>query len=90
MTTNKEWLFSLPLHELYAWFDSEYVETANATSHGDTAELEREIATLTEELEAAIASKLRIMEEREHYRAMLGKAIDFAYAITLLVDEGAA
>ena len=91
--TNKEWLDYLAHNapsELQAWFDSEHVENANATLDGDTAALEREIAMLKAELEAAIASKLRIIEERETYRELLGKAIDFAYAITLLVDEGAA
>ena len=91
--TNWEYLEALANNspdELQAWFDSEHVETPNAISHGDTAALEREIAMLKAELEAAIASKLRIIEERETYRELLGKAIDFAYAITLLVDEGAA
>ena len=83
MTTNKEWLFSLPLHELYAWFDSEHVETPNATLHGDTAALSAKIAALTSELDSA-------RRDRETYRELLGQAIDFAYAITLLVDEGAA
>ena len=84
--TNWEWLEALANNspdELQAWFDSEHVETQNGTSHGDTAALEAKIAALTAELDSA-------RRDRETYRELLGKAIDFAYAITLLVDEGAA
>ena len=80
---NREWLYSLDVADLADWFDSEHVETPNATSHGDTAALEAKIAALTAELDSA-------RRDRETYRELLGKAIDFAYAITLLVDEGAA
>lgn len=43
--TNKEWLFSLPLDELYAWFDAEHGEGYVNES------LLRTVDELTEELE---------------------------------------
>ena len=84
--TNWEYLEALANNspsELQAWFDSEHVETPNATSHGDTAALDAKIAALTAELDSA-------RRDRETYRELLGKAIDFAFDITLLLDEGAA
>ena len=37
MTTNKEWLFSLPLDEQIAWMNQEHVEGENGILDGDTA-----------------------------------------------------
>ena len=84
--TNWEWLEALANSapcELQVWFDSEHVENANATVDGDTAALNAKIAALTAELDSA-------RRDRETYRELLGKAIDFAFDITLLLDEGAA
>ena len=67
-------------------------------------EVREENEKLHEELEAAIASKLCVMEERdrladelltatrerEMYRKLLSRAIDNAYETTMLLDEGAA
>ena len=126
--TNWEYLEALANNspdELQAWFDSEHVETPNATLHGDTAALDAKCNMLYDELDAAYAKNRSLREhiakmqegrngwhikgkelqkkvdsltaeldsarrDRETYRELLGKAIDFAYAITLLVDEGAA
>ena len=63
--TNWEYLEALANNspdELQAWFDSEHVETPNATLHGDTAALEREIANAN--------------AEREYYREVLGRMLD--------------
>ena len=39
MTTNYQWLLEMDGAERKAWFDSEHVETPNATLQGDTAAL---------------------------------------------------
>ena len=94
MTTNGEWLFSKPFEEQVAWMDEEHHD---GTLDGDTDALEAKIAELTaeneklhEELGAAVASKLRVMEERERYRKKFSKALGYADDIRALMDEGLA
>lgn len=114
MTTNKEWLFSLPLDEQLAWLDSEHMETQNGTLDGDTAALNAKIAELEErskfnrngwakanigwananaEAEKLQAQVDKLTAERERYRALFGKALDFADEIISLgieINEGIA
>jgi len=77
--TNWEYLESLANNspdELQAWFDSEHVETPNATSHGDTAALEAKIAELTaerdklqEQLLIGWECECRLQAERDELKA---------------------
>ena len=81
--TNWEYLEALANNspdELQAWFDSEHVETPNATSHGDTAALDAKIAALTAELDSA-------RRDRETYREKFSKCLGYADAIHALMDE---
>ena len=88
--TNLEWLEALANNspdELQAWFDSEHVETPNATIHGDTAALNAEIAELEAELEDALVQLEKAQCEREKYRELFSGALDYAGAIHALMDE---
>lgn len=70
--TNWEWLEALANNapgELQAWFDSEHVETPNATLHGDTAALERKIAELTADRDE-LQAKVDELKELNEYHAL--------------------
>ena len=88
--TNKEWLDYLANNspgELAAWFAAEHDE---ANPIKEFVGLMQRITELTAERDELAAELDSARRDRETYRELLGKAIDFAYAITLLVDEGAA
>ena len=98
--TNREWLFSLPLEELYAWFDSEHVENRNGTAERLSGAADAKMAELAEErdmLEAECDELARMLSEctvkrvaaqadAERYRDLLGKAVDNAHATVVLLD----
>lgn len=73
--TNNEWLKSLEPAELKAWFESEHDE--------DACRLQRENMQLARDLGACMA-------ERDGFREKLGRAVDSAWEIAQLMDEGAA
>ena len=73
--TNDEWLKSLEPAELKAWFESEHDE--------DACRLQRENMQLARDLGECMA-------ERDVYRDRLGRAVDSAWEIVQLMDEGAA
>ena len=94
MTTNREWLYNLDVADLADWFDAEHMETPNGTLDGDTAALNAKIAELTaerdklqEQLRIGWECECRLQAERERYRSLLGKALDYADAIHALADE---
>ena len=73
MTTNRDWLFSLPLEEQYAWMNAEHQERA---LDGDTAALEAKIAELTaerdklqEQLLIGWECECRLQAERDELKA---------------------
>lgn len=72
---NSEWLKSLEPAELKAWFESEHDFAAG--------ELQRENMALARDLGECMA-------ERDAYRDKLGRAVDMAWDIVQLMDEGAA
>ena len=91
MTTNRDWLFSLPLEEQYAWMNAEHQD---GTLDGDTAALNAKIAELTaerdklqEQLLIGWECECRLQAERERYRDLFGKCIDYADAIHALMDD---
>lgn len=98
MTTNKEWLFSLPLDEQIAWMNQEHVEDANGTLEATTAPVEcQPMRDLLDELDAlesqcnALARDLgECMADRDYYRMKFGKCLDYADAVHALMDEGMA
>lgn len=65
MATNKEWLFSLPLDELYAWFNSEHHESGNHGSDGSTAALESRIDELEKHLRISWEYECQLQEQRD-------------------------
>lgn len=73
--TNDEWLKSLEPAELKAWFESEH--------DTDADRLQRENMRLARDLGECMA-------ERDGYREKLGRAVDSAWEIVQLMDEGAA
>ena len=73
--TNDEWLKSLEPAELKAWFESEH--------DADACRLQRENMQLARDLGECMA-------ERDAYRDKLGRAVDMAWEIVQLMDEGAA
>ena len=72
---NSEWLKSLEPAELKAWFDAEH--------DADAARLQRENMQLARDLGECMAA-------RDGYREKLGRAVDSAWEIVQLMDEGAA
>ena len=56
MTTNRDWLFSLPLEEQYAWMNAEHQERA---LDGDTDALERKSADLIYEYYKPMVAELQ-------------------------------
>jgi len=81
--TNWEYLESLANDapgELQAWFDSEHVENANATSHGDTAALDAKDSR--EKLEAEISNFGFIMNLEGYQLDMIHGWLDRQAAIT--------
>lgn len=66
MTTNRDWLFSLPLEEQYAWMNAEHQD---GTLDGDTAALEAKIAELTEKLRIGWECECRLQAERDELKA---------------------
>lgn len=73
--TNNEWLKSLEPAELSAWFEAERDE--------DAGRLQLENMQLARELGECMA-------DRDGYREKLGRAVDSAWEIVQLMDEGAA
>ena len=98
--TNSEWLFTLPLEELCAWFDSEHVEAPNGTADRLSGALDAKMSELAEErdmLEAECDELARMLSEctvkrvaaqadAERYRELLGLAVDNAHATVVLLD----
>ena len=73
MTTNRDWLFSLPLEEQYAWMNAEHQD---GTLDGDTAALNARINELrAHEREWRVLSK-QLVDERELYREALSQLLD--------------
>ena len=73
MTTNRDWLFSLPLEEQYAWMSAEHQD---GTLDGDAAALNARINELrAHEREWRVLSK-QLMDERELYREALSQLLD--------------
>lgn len=73
MTTNRDWLFSLPLEEQYAWMNAEHQD---GTLDGDTAALNARIDELDEWLRIGWSRECKLQAERELYREALGQLID--------------
>ena len=73
MTTNRDWLFSLPLEERYAWMSAEHQD---GTLDGDAAALNARINELrAHEREWRVLSK-QLVDERELYREALSQLLD--------------
>lgn len=73
MTTNRDWLFSLPLEEQYAWMNAEHQD---GNLDGDTAALNARINELrAHEREWRVLSK-QLVDERELYREALSQLLD--------------
>ena len=71
--SNRDWLFSLPLEEQYAWMNAEHQD---GTLDGDTAALNARINELrAHEREWRVLSK-QLVDERELYREALSQLLD--------------
>lgn len=62
MTTNRDWLFSLPLDEQYAWMNAEHQD---GTLDGDTAALNAKIAELERKLRISWEYECKFQAERD-------------------------
>ena len=62
MTTNRDWLFSLPLEEQYAWMNAEHQD---GTLDGDTASLNAKIAALEKKLRISWEYECKFQAERD-------------------------
>lgn len=62
MTTNRDWLFSLPLEEQYAWMNAEHQD---GTLDGDTAALNAKIAELERKLRISWEYECKFQDERD-------------------------
>ena len=78
MTTNREWLYSLDVADLAAWFDAEHVETEERALDGDTAALNAKIAELTAErdtlqgaLDIAVQNESKLEAERDELKGQV-------------------
>ena len=60
--TNRDWLFSLPLEEQYAWMNAEHQEQA---LDGDTAALNAKIAELERKLRISWEYECKFQDERD-------------------------
>ena len=83
--TNREWLFSLPLEEVYAWFDSEHVEAPNGTAERLSMALDAKSSACIVN-DSLLRTVDELMEEVERYRELLGRAVDNAHATVVLLD----
>ena len=91
--TNDEWLKSLEPAELKAWFESEHVDELHDAAHGServTKTGEMSLDRLQRENMQLARDLGECMAERDGYREKLGRAVDSAWEIVQLMDEGAA
>ena len=73
MTTNRDWLFSLPLEEQYAWMNAEHQD---GTLDGDTAALNARINELRAHERELRELYRQTIDERELYREALSQLLD--------------
>lgn len=73
MTTNKEWLFSLPLDEQYAWMNQEHVEGENGTLEATTAAADAKCQVLAQLLGECMAER---DQAKLAYNELRGKVLD--------------
>ncbi len=90
---NNEWLKSLEPAELSAWFESEHADELHDVAH-ESESVTKTVGMSLEKLQRenmALARDLgECMAERDAYRDKLGRAVDMAWEIVQLMDEGAA
>lgn len=81
MTTNKEWLFSLPLEEQIAWLNAEHVDSLSESESGQRAQESAPESDTREKLEA---------DMREYFSHWMGGTSRTQAAIIGWLDRQAA
>lgn len=89
MTSNRDWLHSAPLEEIYAWMDAEHEPSGDGAQSfaGKCDALRDDLMALQTEAIAKLQEQVgKLTAERDGWRMRCGELLDAAHAMQGVAD----